>query len=117
MPMFSQSYRFAHGAPTRDAFLHDVTHAFGPSTDRALEDVHSSGGVVHFCSMDVIALIYAMRVCERGGGVATDFRGQDAPIALPAWSDTPWPAYSLWRRLRIRFGRIELRATPSPQGP
>jgi len=114
MPMMLMAYRFEHGAPDRATFLRDVTRELGPATERVLEDVAATADRVSWCSMDVVAMVYAARVCERAGGVAIDFKGEDVPVTLPAWSSVPWTRYSAWRRLRIRFGRIRLGPGPSP---
>jgi hypothetical protein len=115
MPMMMIAFRFPQ-APDRDAIMNRLRAELGSVADERNLEVEWGGPSdlesdarhgVRFCSMDIIPLVYTVKVCHEVGGISLALgTGRDEHISPPAWAQRPWRSMNVFTRLKIRLGRI-----------
>lgn len=113
--MMMITFRFSAAVPT-EADLRDRFRAeIGPSKASNVDIEYGPGYAgnttdadVSLLSMDVIALVYAKKVCLALGGVRVRRGREERQVASPDWASAPWFTHGILTRLRIRLGTVHL---------
>ena len=113
--MMMITFRFSAAVPT-EACLRDRLRAeLGPSKASDVDIEYGSGyggnetdADVSLLSMDVIALVYAKKVCLALGGVRLREGREQRQAEGPDWARVSWFTHGLLTRLRIRLGTVHL---------
>lgn len=87
--------------PSERRLLEALQHELGPNARTAFDAIEWDADRVTFYSMKLVPLVYAAKVGQQLGGVATH-----GSLVIPAWAERPWREHSWLERVRISCGRV-----------
>ena len=113
IPMCIEEFWFGAEIPAEEKLLEHLRAELGADARARFDEISVRGDRVQLTSQDVIALIYAAKVCQRLGGAAvapgTTEKGR---VPIPPWAEVPWNTHSWFERLKIKWGRISFARVP-----
>lgn len=110
MPMHTKTFHFEVDAPSEPMLIQLLRTELGHYAFDEFDSIDVEKDRVQFTSMNLIAIVYAAKVCQRLGGspAAPGSEGKAHRVPIPSWAVTPWIQHSWFTRLKIKWGRIKL---------